>query len=106
MKTIFIISILTLLILAGCQEQQEAAEETTEQTEEIEGTLAPNQVDVIPEVNLDECIAGVKTTNPEMTEQNARDNCLVIEAVNKQDKTLCDQVSADFKEDCLALFAE
>jgi len=99
-KTLFIISILALLILAGCQKQ--AAEET----EEIEGTLAPNKVDIIPKINLDECLTAIKQTNPEMTEQDAKDNCMIIEAVNKQNKTLCEQVSEDFKEDCLAMFAE
>jgi hypothetical protein len=46
----------------------------------------------------------IKQLNPEMTDQEARDNCYIIEAVNKNDKSLCDQVSEGFREVCLAQF--
>jgi hypothetical protein len=66
-----------------------------------EGT-APDKVDDIPDVSVDECLSAIKEANPDMSEQDAMDNCYTIEAVNKADASLCDLVSEDFRPNCLA----
>jgi hypothetical protein len=68
------------------------------------GKVAKDQVDIIPEIDISECLAQIKTTNPSMTEQQANDNCYILEAVNKNDPSICEQVSSSFKELCLAQF--
>ena len=94
-KTIFIgFVIIALIALTGCQKQ--AATE--------EGILSADKVDVIPDISTSECLSQIKQTNPEMSDQDANDNCYSIEAVNKDDESLCDKVSAGFRANCLAQF--
>jgi len=88
--TIFII---TLVTLAGCK--QEAVRE---------GKIAADTVDIVPEMSISECLAQIRQTNPEMSDQDANDNCYTLEAVNKGDKSLCDRVSQGLRANCLAQF--
>ncbi len=88
MRKIILISIIVALIaLTGCTEQKLSAE-----------------IDVIPDISIGECLAQIKATNPEMPGQAASDNCYTLEAVNKGDKGLCEQVSEGFRPNCLAQF--
>lgn len=67
--------------------------------------LSADKVDVIPNIPIQECLDQIKTTNPEMSDSVAQDNCWAIEAVNKGDSSLCDEISsADVKTACLAQF--
>jgi len=84
--------ILAVLALSGCQTTVE--QETEAETEE----------EAIPQMSIDECLKEIKEVNPDMTEQAASDNCWIIEAVNKQDSSLCNKVSESFKSVCLAQF--
>ena len=63
-----------------------------------------DKVDVIPDITPNECLTQIKQVNPEMSNQDANDNCYSIEAVNKNDKSLCDKVSEGFRANCLAQF--
>jgi hypothetical protein len=72
--------------------------------QEPTGTLSADQVDTIPDISISECLAQIKATNPEMSDQDASDNCYTIEAINKGDSSLCDKVSASFRASCLAQF--
>jgi len=94
-KTIlFLILILVSMALAGCQQQAET-----------EGRLAADKVDIIPDISIDECLTQIKETNPEMSDQDANDNCYAIEAVNKQDKSLCDKIiNGNIRSACLNQF--
>ena len=96
-KTIFIgfVIIIALIALTACQKQQIVTEE---------GVLSADKVDVIPDISISECLTQIKQTNSEMSNQDANDNCYTIEAVNKNDKSLCDNVSAGFRPSCLAQF--
>ncbi len=79
-----------LIALSGCKPK--------------EPKLSADQVDYIPDISVKECLDQIKETNPEMTEQQALDNCYAIEAVNKNDPSLCDKVSEEFRAACLAQF--
>ena len=99
----------TILVLVGLVAMMvlltACATQTTPTTPPVqEGELAPDGVDVLPDIDLSSCLTEIKQTNPEMSEQDARDNCLTLEAVNTGNQALCDQVSAGFKETCLAAF--
>ncbi len=83
------ISIMVLITLTGCVP---------------EAKVSADKVDVIPDISISECLTQIKQTNPEMSDQDANDNCYSIEAVNKGDKSLCDKVSAGFRANCLAQF--
>jgi peroxiredoxin len=93
--TIFIFS---LFILAGC------GVEIKEEPRTDEKILSVDQVDVIPDISTGDCLTQIRQTNPEMSDQAASDNCYTIEAINKNDKGLCDRVSAGFKANCLIQF--
>ena len=66
--------------------------------------IAPDGVDVMPDISFDNCVSEVMQTNPEMTEQQAQDNCYTIEAVNKNDASICEEVSESMRANCLSLF--
>lgn len=83
---------MTLIALVGCK------------TEVQEQGRSADKVDFIPEISIDDCLAQVKATNPEMSAQDASDNCYSIEAVNQNNKRLCEQVSEGFRANCLAQF--
>lgn len=83
------IFIMTLITLTGCTKEEK---------------LSADKVDVIPDISISGCLTQIKQTNPEMSDQDAGDNCYSIEAVNKGDKSLCDKVSAGFRATCLAQF--
>ena len=69
------------------------------------GKLSADGVDTIPNISQSECLQQIRVTNPEMSDQDANDNCLAIEAVNKNNKELCDEiVNSDIKQACLAQF--
>jgi hypothetical protein len=91
MKKTALILILFLcsVFLAGCPQKAK---------------MSADGVSTIPALGLEECLAQIKQTNPEMPDQDARDNCLIIDAVNKGDASICNQVSAGFKAVCLAQF--
>jgi len=67
--------------------------------------LAADGVDLIPEINLDDCMSQIRATNPDMSEQDANDNCYTIEAVNQKDSSICSRVSDSFRPNCLGQFA-
>ena len=69
-----------------------------------ESNIAADQVDIIPDVDVEECLATIRITNPEMSAQEAQDNCYTIEAVNENDESLCNLVSEGFRANCLAQF--
>jgi len=54
----------------------------------------------IPSISLVECLKQIKETNPEMPDQQAKDNCYTIEALNTNDKSLCNEVSEEFRPIC------
>jgi hypothetical protein len=94
MKRIILITIFILLfivIITGCEVKEEPK-------------LSADKVDIIPDVDIDECLTQIRQTNPDMTEQDANNNCLIIEAVNKNDKTLCDRIGGEFRASCFAQF--
>lgn len=86
------IFIVTLVTVIGCEVQEEGPK------------LAADKVDIIPDVSISECLTQIKATNPEMSDQDANDNCYAIEAVNKGDSSLCGRVSEGFRANCLAQF--
>lgn len=90
LTTIFII---TLIALVGCTQEAEEGPK-----------VSADKVDLIPDINIDECMAQIRATNPEMSEQAANDNCYTLEAVNRDSKRLCNKVSEGFRGNCLAQF--
>ena len=58
------------------------------------------KVEEIPSMSLNECLTQIKVANPEMHDQQAQDNCYMIEALNTNDKGLCDKVSEGFRPVC------
>ena len=73
-------------------------------SKEKEPKLSADGVDFIPLISVRDCLEQIRVTNPNMTEQQANDNCYAIEAVNKNDASLCNKVSEGFRELCLAQF--
>lgn len=78
-------------------------------TEEREAELnpsvqAPEFTEGVPDITIQECLTQIKATNPEMTDQQANDNCYTIEAVNQNDPSLCEQVSEGLRQNCLDQF--
>jgi hypothetical protein len=67
-------------------------------------SVAADQVDIIPDIDISECMSLIRSTNPEMSTQAASDNCYSIEAVNENDPSICNQVSEGFRANCLAQF--
>jgi hypothetical protein len=91
-KILILIFIITLVTLIGCKP-------------EVKGPkVSADKVDIIPSIDVSECLAQIKQTNPEMSDQAANDNCYTIEAINEGDKSLCDKVSESFRANCLAQF--
>jgi hypothetical protein len=91
-KTILVLFfILILTTVIGCQTQKEE-------------TILAGDVDVVPDIDISQCLSQIKQTNPEMTDQEAKDNCYTIEAVNKVDKSICNKVSEEMRTNCLRLF--
>ena len=125
-EILIILFLVSLVILTGCEQeakeeiqtvQESAAPQTQtiiqEETQiqepaiiqtEPEGKLAKDEIDTIPDISISECLTQIKQTNPEMSDQDANDNCWTIEAVNKNDVSLCDKVSASLKDICLMQF--
>lgn len=71
---------------------------------ETEEKIAPDGVDVLPDISFNECLSEIIQVNPEMNEQQARDNCYAIDAINKNDISICDKVSDSARENCLDMF--
>lgn len=112
-KIISILLILGLIALMGCiaapvvvedQGMGEGTEPLNYEETEPEGKLSADGVDRIPNISFIECLSSIRVVNPEMTEQEASDNCYTIEAVNQDDVSLCDEVSESFRSICLAQF--
>lgn len=98
MKAIIpILLVMAVLLVAGCVQGPAEGPSTT-------GRLAADQTDYIPSISYDNCLAQIRQTNPSMTEQQARDNCLTIEAINTGNSALCSQVSEGFRQACLSQF--
>ncbi|MBW2965630.1 hypothetical protein KY342_00835 [Candidatus Woesearchaeota archaeon] len=108
-KTIFISILIMVLVLAGCQQQVEQQATQPQQPAPTQPTtpkVSADNVDTIPQIDISACLAQIKQTNPEMSDQDANDNCYAIEAINKGDKSLCNRVvNADIKSACLAQFS-
>ena len=87
----------------GSTENEGAAEtkEVKEPAKEIKV-----EAESLPDTSLEECVEQVKTTNPGMTDQQAKDNCYIITAVKNNDKSLCSQVSEIFRAACEEQFEE
>ena len=85
-----------LITLVGCQQQVVEEQETS----------AEQDIDTIPDISITDCLTQIKQTNPEISDQAASDNCWTIEAVNKGDSSLCDEVSSSLKSACLAQFGD
>ena len=77
---------------------------TTSPSQEITGKVSADGVDIIPDISISECLSEIRRANPEISEQAAKDNCYTIEAVNKGDSGLCNQVSESFRQNCLDQF--
>ncbi|MFQ5647966.1 MAG: hypothetical protein ACE5FW_01905 [Candidatus Aenigmatarchaeota archaeon] len=90
---------MAVLLVAGCTAPEPAAP-----TGEVIGRLAADQTDWIPSISYQDCLVQIKETNPEMTDQQAQDNCLTIEAINTNDSSLCEQVSETLRQNCLGQF--
>ena len=60
----------------------------------------PTESEDISSITLSECLSQIRETNPEMTDQQASDNCYTVEAINKNDKSLCAEVSEEFRSLC------
>ena len=80
MKKFFLFLLLLLSIgLIGCQSIEKEK-------------LALDNVDVIPDIDIEDCLANIQKTNPDMSNRDANSNCLTIEAINRNDKKLCDEI--------------
>lgn len=66
--------------------------------------IAPDGVDVMPDMGFDKCLEEIREVNPGMTEQQAQDNCYTIEAINKNDASICEEVSESMRANCLSMF--
>ena len=69
-----------------------------------EEKIAPDGVDTMPNMGFNRCLSEISQTNPEMTEQQIQDNCYTIDAINKNDISICDKVSEDARANCLSMF--
>ena len=58
----------------------------------------------MPDMGVSECLSEITQTNPEMSEQQAQDNCYTVDAVNKNDISICDKVSENTRANCLSMF--
>jgi len=92
---IAVVALVIVLLIAGNQTVSEVA---------ATGKLSADGVDIIPDISIQQCLDEIKSVNPEISDQAANDNCYSIEAVNKDDKSLCQRVSEGFRENCLAQF--
>ena len=87
------------------EELQEIEDQQAEVPDEPQDTVGNESEDnEIPNISIQDCLEDIKETNPEMSDQAANDNCYTIEAVNKNDPSLCDNVSESFKAICLSQF--
>ena len=69
------------------------------------GKLSADTVDTIPAMTYSDCISQIQETNPEMSDSDARDNCIAIDAVTKDDSSLCEEiVNPETKALCLEQF--
>lgn len=74
-------------------------------TEEAGPILSADQVDYIPRMKYEECRDKIQEVNPEMSDQNADDNCRAIEAVNEKDPDICENIiNPEIKQGCLNQF--
>ena len=110
-KIVTITLVLLSLVLAGCGEMAQP-EDTRPTKPAVEPSTMPAvpvtepqmpaepAKEEIPSISLVECLKQIKETNPEMPDQQAKDNCYTIEALNTNDKSLCNEVSEDFRPIC------
>ena len=104
-----IIGILIVIILIGIitYYQEPATEDTSTEFPAVpgveeEGILSADGVDYIPEMTYDECITEIQATNPEMSDTDARDNCIAIDAITSGDISKCSGIiNLEIKQACI-----
>jgi hypothetical protein len=96
-KTYLVVGIVVLIVLI-------LAVVIIQQPIRGEEQIAPDGVDVLPELNYRQCLSEIKKTNPEMNEQQAQDNCYTLQAIQEDDITICDKVSRPARTNCLRMF--
>lgn len=106
-----IIIVVIILIGIALYLQQPAAEPAVTPEEggppavpeaEEEGILSADEVDYIPKMTYEECMAEIQTTNPEMSDSDARDNCIAIDAINAGDATMCSSIiNPEIRQACI-----
>ena len=102
--TAVVVIAIIILIVSFQKPDAETTPATTHPTAG-EGTLSADQVDEIPDMAYAECMTEIKATNPDMSNADAKDNCLAIDAVNKANSSLCQQIiNPGIKQACLAQF--
>ena len=109
-KEILFIALIAVLILAtACtQTQTTPAIQGYAVQEETSSKLVPDDevIHYIDDLDIDGCQIKLKEINKGngMTDQEARDNCISIAALIKEDKSICNKVSEGFRSTCLGVF--
>ena len=57
------------------------------------GKLSADGVDIIPAMTYRECMDEIQATNPKMSDSDAKDNCIAIDAVTKGNADTCDDIT-------------
>jgi hypothetical protein len=93
-KTILmIIFILVLITVTGCQTKSK-------------GGITANTIAgmAVSDEAINDCLTQIKQANSDVSNKDALDGCWFVEAVNRNDKSLCLQISEDSRETCFAMF--
>lgn len=71
----------------------------------VPSTEPPVFTEGVPDIGLTECLSQMREANPAMLEQDVRDNCYLIDAVNQDEILICENiVNAAIKDACTAQF--
>jgi len=63
--------------------------------------LSADGVDYIPVMGYSECMASIQQTNPNMSDSDAQDNCIAVDAINANDASKCEGIAnAQIKQSC------
>ena len=91
---VIVLLIIVLMIIPAPKEEVPA-----------EGKLSADTVDIIPALDYSECMSEIQQTNPEMSDSDARDNCIAVDAVTNSDPARCEDIaSPEIRQACFDQF--
>ena len=69
------------------------------------GKLSADTVDTIPAMTYSQCMRDIQGTNPDMSDSDAQDNCIAVDAVTNNDASKCEDIAnPEIRQACFDQF--